>query len=82
MASSSYYAQRYFVELVPTTPQVFATGSGDNIAQDQPEQVIAAIREVVEAVTQPEHLDPSTVVPGSVEQRAAKDRFLVLHARS
>jgi hypothetical protein len=59
---------------------VFASGSGHNIAQDQPEQVIAAIREVVEAVR-----NPSTwtqAVPGSVEQRAAKDRFLVLHARS
>ena len=47
------YAQRYFIELVPTTPQVLATGSGHNIAQDQPEQVIAAIREVVEAVRNP-----------------------------
>jgi pimeloyl-ACP methyl ester carboxylesterase len=40
-------AQRYFVELVPTTPQVFATGSGHNIAQVQPDLVINVTRLVI-----------------------------------
>ena len=40
-------AQRYFVELVPTTPQVFATGSGHNIQLSQPDLVINATRLVI-----------------------------------
>jgi pimeloyl-ACP methyl ester carboxylesterase len=40
-------AQRYFVELVPTTPQVFATGSGHNIQESQPDLVINATRLVI-----------------------------------
>jgi len=40
-------AQRYFVELVPTTPQVFATGSSHNIQQSQPDLVINATRLVI-----------------------------------
>jgi pimeloyl-ACP methyl ester carboxylesterase len=40
-------AQRYFVELVRTTPQVFATGSGHNIQESQPDLVINATRLVI-----------------------------------
>ena len=40
-------AQRYFVELVPTTPQVFATGSAHNIQLSQPDLVINATRLVI-----------------------------------
>ena len=40
-------AQRYFVELVQTTPQVFATGSGHNIQESQPDLVINATRLVI-----------------------------------
>ena len=40
-------AQRYFVELVPTTPQVFATGSGHDIQLSQPDLVINATRLVI-----------------------------------
>ena len=40
-------AQRYFVELVPTTPQVFATGSEHNIGLSQPDLVINATRLVI-----------------------------------
>src|SRR5215469_3691634 len=40
-------AQRYFVELVRTTPQVFATGSGHNIQESQPDLVITATRLVI-----------------------------------
>jgi pimeloyl-ACP methyl ester carboxylesterase len=40
-------AQRYFVELVPTTPQVFATGSDHNIQLSQPDLVIDATRLVI-----------------------------------
>ena len=40
-------AQRYFVELVPTTPQVFATGSEHNIELSQPDLVINATRLVI-----------------------------------
>ena len=37
-------AQRYFVELVPTTPQVFATGSEHNIQASEPDLVVNATR--------------------------------------
>jgi len=40
-------AQRYFVELVPTTPQVFATGSSHNIQQSQPDLVINVTQLVI-----------------------------------
>jgi len=40
-------AQRYFVELVPTTPQVFATGSEHSIELSQPDLVINATRLVI-----------------------------------
>jgi pimeloyl-ACP methyl ester carboxylesterase len=40
-------AQRYFVELMPTAPQVFATGSEHNIQQSQPDLVINATRLVI-----------------------------------
>jgi pimeloyl-ACP methyl ester carboxylesterase len=40
-------AQRYFVELVPTTPQIFATGSEHYIQLSQPDLVIDAIRLVI-----------------------------------
>jgi pimeloyl-ACP methyl ester carboxylesterase len=40
-------AQRYFVELAPTTPQVFATGSSHDIQLSQPDLVINAIRLVI-----------------------------------
>jgi hypothetical protein len=40
-------AQRYFVELMPTTPQVFATGSEHNIELSQPDLVINATRLVI-----------------------------------
>jgi len=40
-------AQRYFVELVPTTPQVFATGSRHDIQLSQPDLVINATRLVI-----------------------------------
>ncbi|MFY9837987.1 MAG: alpha/beta hydrolase [Xanthobacteraceae bacterium] len=40
-------AQRYFVELEPTTPQVFATGSEHNIELSQPDLVINATRLVI-----------------------------------
>jgi len=39
--------QRYFVELVPTTPQVFATGSRHDIQLSQPDLVINATRLVI-----------------------------------
>ena len=40
-------AQRYFVELGPTTPQMFATGSDHYIQLSQPDLVISATRVVV-----------------------------------
>jgi pimeloyl-ACP methyl ester carboxylesterase len=40
-------AQRYFVELVPTTPQTFATGSEHYIQLSQPDLVINATRLVI-----------------------------------
>jgi pimeloyl-ACP methyl ester carboxylesterase len=40
-------AQRYFVELVPTTPQTFATGSDHYIQLSQPDLVINATRLVI-----------------------------------
>jgi pimeloyl-ACP methyl ester carboxylesterase len=40
-------AQRYFVELMPTTPQVFATGSEHNIQASEPDLVINATRLVI-----------------------------------
>ena len=40
-------------QLVPNARRDIATGSGHNIHQDQPELVIAAIRQVVEAVRDP-----------------------------
>jgi hypothetical protein len=40
-------AQRYFVELVPTTPQTFATGSEHYIQLGQPDLVINATRLVI-----------------------------------
>jgi pimeloyl-ACP methyl ester carboxylesterase len=63
--------QEDLAKLVPNAHYAIATKSGRNIHQDQPELVIAAIREVVEA--QPKH--PQHRNPGAVEQRAAKDRF-------
>src|SRR4029077_8415737 len=73
--------QEDLAKLVPKAHYAIATKSGHNIHQDQPELVIAAIREVVEAVRNPstwtQHRDP-----GAVEQPAAKDRFLALPARS
>lgn len=44
-ASSS--AQRYFVEFVPTTPQIFATGSDHYVQLSQPDLVINATRLVI-----------------------------------
>jgi pimeloyl-ACP methyl ester carboxylesterase len=63
--------QEDLAKLVPNAHYAIATKSGRNIHQDQPELVIAAIREVVEV--QPKH--PQHRNPGAVEQRAAKDRF-------
>ena len=40
-------AQRYFVELVPTTPQTFATGSDHYIQLSQPDLVINVTRQVI-----------------------------------
>jgi hypothetical protein len=40
-------AQRYFVELFPTTPQTFATGSAHYIQLSQPDLVINATRLVI-----------------------------------
>jgi pimeloyl-ACP methyl ester carboxylesterase len=40
-------AQRYFVELVPTTPQTFATGSDHYVQLSQPDLVINATRLVI-----------------------------------
>jgi pimeloyl-ACP methyl ester carboxylesterase len=45
--------QKDLATLVPNAHFATATESGHNIHQDQPEQVIAAIREVVEAVRNP-----------------------------
>lgn len=45
--------QEDLAKLVPNAHYVIATKSGHNIHQDQPELVIAAIREVVEAVRNP-----------------------------
>ena len=41
--------QNDLAQLVPDARRVIATESGHNIHQDQPELVIAAIRQVVEA---------------------------------
>lgn len=54
------------VQLAPNARHVIATDSGHNIHQDQPELVIAAIRQVVDAVRDPEswHLPTdSTLAP-------------------
>jgi pimeloyl-ACP methyl ester carboxylesterase len=45
--------QEDLAKLVPNAHYATAAKSGHNIHQDQPEQVIAAIREVVEAVRNP-----------------------------
>ena len=42
--------QEDLAKLVPSAHYAIATKSGHNIHQDQPELVIAAIRQVVEAV--------------------------------
>ena len=47
--------QEGLAQLVPNARHIMATDSGHNIHQDQPELVIAAVRQVVEAVR-----DPST----------------------
>jgi pimeloyl-ACP methyl ester carboxylesterase len=51
-------SQEDLAKLVPNAHYAIATKSGHNIHQDQPELVIAAIREVVEAVR-----NPSTWIP-------------------
>jgi pimeloyl-ACP methyl ester carboxylesterase len=51
--------QEDLAELVPNAHYAIATKSGHNIHQDQPELVIAAIREVVEAVRNPSTWTPA-----------------------
>jgi len=51
--------QEDLAELVPNAHYAIATKSGHNIHQDQPELVIAAIREVVEAVRNPSTWAPA-----------------------
>ena len=58
MEGIMFALQQDLAQLVPDARLIVATESGHNIHQDQPELVIAAIREVVEAVR-----DPSTWTP-------------------
>ena len=51
--------QEDLAKLVPNAHYAIATKSGHNIHQDQPELVIAAVREVVEAVRNPSILTPA-----------------------
>jgi pimeloyl-ACP methyl ester carboxylesterase len=51
--------QEDLAKLVPNAHYAIATKSGHNIHQDQPELVIAAIREVVEAVRNPSTWTPA-----------------------
>jgi pimeloyl-ACP methyl ester carboxylesterase len=51
--------QEDLAKLVPSAHYAIATKSGHNIHQDQPELVIAAIREVVEAVRNPSTWTPA-----------------------
>ena len=49
--------------LVPNARYAVATKSGHNIHQDQPELVIAAIREVVDALRNPSTWTPAAASP-------------------
>ena len=51
--------QKDLAKLVPNAHYAIATKSGHNIHRDQPELVIAAIREVVEAVRNPSSWTPA-----------------------
>ena len=51
--------QEDLAKLVPNAHYAIATKSGHNIHQDQPELVIATIREVVEAVRNPSTWTPA-----------------------
>ncbi len=55
--------QEDLARLVPDARFVVATGSGHDIHQDQPELVISAIRDVIEAVREPGVWTPTVATP-------------------